>query len=267
MHEAATGPTPRSSTARLLANAEASPDTRTLTVALPAPWTFEPGQVVELAAGPGTAGYFAIASAPSEAGAGPDEVRLDFLIKAGGSDSEPLMHLAPGASLTVRGPFGRGFSLPPPAARHPLLFVTAGTALSAVRSAVIEALARGHDPSAIALVIGVREASDLGFVRDIAAWVLRGVRVRVAVSHGPLLGEPTPARVRGRVQAHLGDLITPATRAFIAGSEALEDDVSAALVAAGMPVARIQRNYRPDQRAERSPHADDEERPRQESNL
>jgi len=50
------------------------------------------------------------------------------------------------------------------------------------------------------------------------------------------------------VQAQLGAMIEPDATVFIAGSEALEDEVSAILVAAGVHPSRIQRNYRPDQR-------------------
>lgn len=236
-------PAPRSFPARVVECASASPDAVSLVVAVEEDWIFTPGQVVKLAAGPGTAGYFAIASAPSEASR-----RLAFLVKAGGSDSEPLMRLEPGAAITITGPFGLGFELPPPGPGARLLLVTAGTALSAVRSAVVEAIAMGHDARVISVLVGVRDARDLVFADELEHWHARGATVRVAVSHGDLVPSALPL-VRGRVQAHLADLVTPATTAFIAGSETFEDEVSDALVAAGLAPERIQRNYRPDGRA------------------
>lgn len=208
------------------------------------PWRFAAGQVAELSAGPGTEGYFAIATSPHE---GPP---LVFLIKAEGSDSKPLMLLAPGAEVTLRGPFGTGFSLPAATVARDLLFVTAGTAIAAARSAIGEALAEGGD-TRVTLVVGVRRLADLCLRDELAAWRRRGVEVCVCVSgDDDLERSATPFTLaRGRVQAHLGPHIRPTTRAFIAGSEELEDEVTDALVRLGAPPDRIQRNYRPDYRA------------------
>lgn len=227
-------------------NVAAAPGVRLITLSLPASWHFRPGQVAELATAPGTEGYFAIASAPFEAAASD---RLGFLVKAGGSDSEPLMHLLPGAPITLRGPFGAGFDLPSAISEHDLLFVTAGTAIAAIRSVVGEALNAGAR-SRVSVVIGVRHAADLCFPNELVAWHERGVNVRVALSYGEAdldLALPLSAG-RGRVQAHLAALVSPTTRAFIAGSEELEDEVTAVLVAGGVDVRHIQRNYRPDGR-------------------
>ncbi len=213
-------------------NAEAAPAVRKLVIAAPPEWSFVPGQVAELATTPGTEGYFAIANAPIEEGG------LVFLVKASDSDSAPLMLLDPGASLTVRGPFGAGFSLPD--GDGDLLFVTAGTAIGAIRSAVVSALAR--NTRRIAVVIGLRNAADLCFADDIAGWRARGVLVRVSLT------QPTPGFLAGRVQPHLADLAHPDTHAFIAGSEALEDEVTAVLLDHGVRPENIQRNYRPDAR-------------------
>ncbi len=213
-------------------NAEAAPSVRRLVLAEPPGWSFVPGQVAELATTPGTEGFFAIANAPIEGGG------LVFLIKAADSDSAPLMALARGAAINLRGPFGAGFSLPD--ADGDLLFVTAGTALGAIRSAVVSALARS--PRSIAVAIGVRHAADLCFADDIAAWRARGVVVRVSLTR------PAAGHLEGRVHAHLADLAHAGTHAFIAGSEALEDEATAVLVAAGVRPENIQRNYRPDAR-------------------
>ena len=224
----------------VVANVPAATGARLVTVEAPTAWTFRVGQVVELATTPDTAGYFAIASAPSELGCG-----LSFLVKAGDSDSAPLMALSPGQAVLVRGPFGAGFELP--AGVPPLLFVTAGSALGAVRSAIVERLAERR-ADRIALVVGARTLADLAFADELARWQAAGVRVRVALSGGdPPALWPLPIG-RGRAQAQLADLAGPGTHAFIAGSEALEDEVTAALIAHGVSPENIQRNYRPDSR-------------------
>lgn len=213
-------------------NAEAAHAVRKLVIAAPPEWSFVPGQVAELATTPGTEGFFAIANAPIEPGG------LVFLIKAADSDSAPLMTLGPGATITVRGPFGAGFSLPE--SDGDLLFVTAGTAIGAIRSAVVSALAR--NPRSIAVVIGVRHAEDLCFADDIAAWRRRGVIVRVSLT------KHVVGFLEGRVHGHLPDLVHADTHAFIAGSEALEDEATAVLIEHGVRPENIQRNYRPDAR-------------------
>lgn len=217
---------------------------RRLTVTPTEPWSFRTGQVAELSVGSGTEGYFAIASAPREV------APLVFLIKAGGSDSEPLMRLEPGAELTLRGPYGPGFSLPASSAAEDLLFVSAGTAIAAVRSAVTEVLGTGV-PHRVSVVVGVRRLADLCFAEELAGWARRGVDVCVCVSGALANDEDVAADLavaRGRVQGQLGPRVRSTTRAFIAGSEALEDEVSAALLRLGVALDRIQRNYRPDHR-------------------
>jgi NAD(P)H-flavin reductase len=255
---------PSSSTARLLDTRVAAPGVVQLTLALAPPWRFIPGQVAELAAGPGTAGYFAIASAPRESSALADAVRLSFLVKAAGSDSQPLMYLRPGDELAVNGPYGRGFELDATidhALDHalggeaPILFVTAGTAFAAVRSALAELIDGGARHPAMSVLVGVRDMADLCFVEDVARWSERGVGFRVALSSDgalapppELVDRPGVSFVRGRVQTQLPLVVAPGASAFLAGSEALEDEVSALLVAAGVALGRIQRNYRPDHR-------------------
>ncbi len=241
--------TPRTESVVVLDNVPAAPGVRLLTLTAPRAWTFRPGQVAELAADPGTEGFFAIASAPAEVAA--ESGRLAFLVKAEGSDSEPLMRLATGAAITLRGPFGEGFDLPSPVAKHDLLFITAGTALAAIRSAVVEAI--GHGACArVAVVIGLRHAADLCFADEVLAWQQRGVHVRLALSYGEAdieLALPLRAE-RGRVQAQIADIANADTHVFIAGSEELEDNVTFVLVAAGVKPHNIQRNYRPDGRSE-----------------
>jgi NAD(P)H-flavin reductase len=235
---------PSACSAIVVSNQVVARGVRLLTLTPPAAWPFRPGQVAELSIEPGSEGYFAIASAPAEG------LPIAFLVKAEGSTSESLMRVGTGAQVALRGPFGAGFSWPeggyPPTER--LLFVAAGTAVGAARSAIVELLAQGTPPARLGLLLGVRHLSDVCFADEIAAWHARGVDVRVCLSQRQLdPGAPFPL-APGRVQAYLAAHADPATRVFIAGSEALEDEVTLALVSLGVGLERIQRNYRPDAR-------------------
>src|SRR5262245_24657207 len=89
---------PSTTSAIVLSNDPAIDGVRLIVLAPEAAWPYAPGQVAELSLGPGSEGYFAIASAPSEA------PPIAFLVKAEGSPSEPLMRLEPGAEVKLAGP-------------------------------------------------------------------------------------------------------------------------------------------------------------------
>lgn len=222
---------------RVLANNDEAPGVRRLVLERPEGWSHRPGQVAELALGPGTAGYFAIASAPSER-------ELVFLVKLADDTTFPIGDAVEGVDVDVHGPFGAGFDLPRDAAAE-LLFVGAGTALAALRAGVVEALVH-HAPERVTLLCGVRRPNDLAFRDELAAWSARGVRVRVVVSR-PDPDDAWSGHV-GWVQRCLIDLIRPTTFAFLAGSDVLEDAVEAELIGAGVARDHIQRNYRDDYR-------------------
>ncbi|MFO0748990.1 MAG: FAD-dependent oxidoreductase [Myxococcota bacterium] len=223
---------------RVLANAEETPGVRRLVLARPSGWSYRPGQVAELVRGPGTEGYFALASAPEE-----DD--LAFLLKPAGTPSGAIAEALPGEEVEVRGPFGAGFELPDDVAA-PLLFVGAGTSIAALRSGVASAFATRGALAGVTLACGVRRPEDLAFRSELARWQERGLGLRIVVSRPePSDGWSGPT---GWVQAWLSDLATRDSWAFIAGSDAFEDAVEAALVAAAVPRERIQRNYRRDWR-------------------
>lgn len=236
-------PPPTELGARVTANLAAAAGVRRLVLEPLARWNFRAGQVAELVAEPGTEGYFAIASAPHEL------PRLSFLIKAGGSASEPLMALVEGRELTIRGPYGQGFEVPR-TPHPPLIFIAAGTAIAAARSGLFQALgdASSRPGIPLTLVVAVRREADLCFADELVELARRGVVIRVAVSQpdGPLSAEWLRP---GRVQDHLAELVTPTTLAFVAGSEGFEDAVEAALAELGVAPSQVQRNYRPDHRS------------------
>lgn len=234
--------------ATVLATRTEGRDALRLDVEVEGPWLHRPGQVAELATAAGEEGFFAIASPPACGH------RLTFLVRAGGTLSEPLMSLRVGESLLVRGPHGRGYELDradSPSA--PLLLVGVGSALSALRSALLDALASGARP--VTLVLGVRTAQDLAFADELPGWLARSVRVVLVESRrldptGPQVHPAGGTVLAGHVQDHLGPIAAtlPGALALLAGSEEFEDEVTEVLVRAGVAHHRIQRNFRPDGR-------------------
>lgn len=255
----------------VLANTHEAKDVRRLLLRVDGPWTHRSGQVAEISIGPGEDGFFAIASAPQEASG------LAFLVKAGGTISAPLMAKAPGDRVGLRGPYGLGFDLG--AAREdagigrsargrggsaPLLLIGVGTAVGALRAALVEALdgARGGrageadeaGPPAgappITLVLGVRSPGDVCLTSELPGWSARGVRIHLVASRP----EASWSGLVGHVQDHLAPIVAETLSAgspicFIAGSEAFEDDITARLVSAGLAYTSIQRNFRADSRS------------------
>lgn len=245
--------------ARLLSTRPEGLDAARLDIEVDGAWSHRPGQVAELAVVPGEEGFFAIASPPE------DGRRLTFLVRAGGSISAPLMSLHPGDELFVRGPHGRGYELDAPDSANPLLLVGVGSALSALRSALLDALGAGS--RSIALVLGVRSRDDLAFADELAFWRSRGVAVHLVESRGHQTDQgPAPASppcemaadpqsavasIRpGHVQDHLAPIASalPGALVLLAGSEEFEDEVTSLLVGAGIEPWRIQRNFRQDGR-------------------
>ncbi len=209
---------------------------RRLVVDVDETWHHGPGQVAELSTREGTAGYFAIAS-------GPDERPLTFLARTG---SSILSDLDVGARLVLRGPLGRGFEFAiesGTSARH-LLLVGAGTAIGALRGALVAALERRRFET-LTLLVGVREGGAMCFTDECAEWRRRGVRVVVTTSR-----EHHPLYASGRVQAHLAEVLGDpmSTLVLLAGTDTFEDEVTGRLLELGVPRSRIQRNFRADAR-------------------
>ncbi len=240
-------PVAHSRTVQVVASSTECDGVSRIEVALTGPWRHRAGQVAQLSLAPGEDGFFAIASAPHEA------PNLTFLVRAGGSISPQLMALLPGDDLSLSGPFGRGYELsaltvtgrPSP---PPLLLVGVGTALGALRSALVDAL-ETSPARAITLLLGIRRPEELCFAEEMPAWRQRGVAIHIVASRG---GPSWPGLV-GHVQDHMPAVVDAVSRGgaplcLLAGSEVFEDELTEHLIAAGIPSSAIQRNFRPDAR-------------------
>ena len=131
---------------------------------------FAPGQFAMLWA-PGV-GEVPLSVSMTGAGDGSDTPgRLGFTIRAVGSTTEWLCGAEPGASVGVRGPFGRGWSVPGPGSRH--VVVAGGIGLAPLRL-LIDRLAgpaaEVDGPGGLVVVIGARTPAEILWSDDIDRW-------------------------------------------------------------------------------------------------
>jgi sulfhydrogenase subunit gamma (sulfur reductase) len=195
------------------------------------------GQVVKVHTGVGEA-YFAIASAPSPAGV------IDLLVKRGGKVADAaLAAAAPGGSLDVTAPFGKGFPVEEAHGRDVLLFA-AGSGIAPIRSLVQHVLAHRGEFDVVTLFYGQRHHSDFAYAREHADWERGGVRVVLC----PTAEDEAWPGVRGRVQEvarSLGFGGSPPERtvAFVCGMTAMVDEVRKTLTGAGIPPGSVHLNF------------------------
>ncbi len=196
-----------------------------------------PGQVVKVRSRSGEA-YFALASAPSLGG------RADLLVKRGGRIAdEVIAATAPGASVAVSAPFGKGFPVAEAEGRDVLLFA-AGSGIAPIRALVQYFTSRRERHGRITLFYGQRQGGDFAYRGEHLDWERHGVRVVLCPS-GP---DDAWQGVRGRVQevarslafggAPPGDGV-----AFVCGMSAMVNEVKATLKEAGVPPERVHLNF------------------------
>jgi ferredoxin-NADP reductase len=220
---------------RLLSNEPATATTRQLRVALDgAPFRYRAGQCAFLAAGPGDSTPYSIASAPHET---LRDGWLEFLIKVDGSSrfGAAVGRLASDTAIRVEGPVGT-FTLPDLSPGVPLLFIAGGTGIAPLRSMILETIHSGRQGT-LALVYSARTPAEFAYLDELRG-LADGGRLALTLT---LTGDAQDwSHARGRAGAHhLSDLVTPQTLAFVCGPPAMVTEVPAALVALGLPRARV----------------------------
>ncbi|MEZ4596659.1 MAG: 4Fe-4S dicluster domain-containing protein [Chloroflexota bacterium] len=165
----------RYATATIARVGRETPDTWTLTLAdVPEPITAgQPGQflMVDLP------GHAAVPISVSRYR--PDGVQLT--VRAAGPATTALTRLAPGASVGLRGPLGRGWPLEV-ARERDVLIVAGGLGLPPLRPLIERLLAERSGFRDVRIVIGARTPGDLVLRPDIDAWRARDdVAVEVTV--------------------------------------------------------------------------------------
>jgi len=220
---------------RLLSNESATPTARAIRVALDGvPFRYRAGQAASLATGAGDVPTpYSIASAPAETAR---DGAIEFLVKVDGSNrfGAIVERLLPGTVLRVVGPAGN-FTLPEPAPT-PLLFVAGGTGIAPVRSMIRECVETVRE-SPLALVYSARTPAEFAYLPELRELAEAG-RLSLTLT---LTGTAEEWRhARGRTgPAHLSDLVTPDTLAYICGPPAMVADLPAALTALGLPRTQI----------------------------
>lgn len=94
---------------------------------------------------------------------------LSHTIRAIGWVTRALNDLQPGATIGIRGPYGRGWPLDDAEGRD-LVIVAGGIGLAPVRPAIMAALAQPERFNRIALLVGARSPRDLVFRDDLDRW-------------------------------------------------------------------------------------------------
>ncbi len=216
-----------------------TPGLRGLRLALPAPAAQahdRPGQVVKVRTASGEA-YFALANAPGPGGA------AELLVKRGGKVADEVVAAAPGSTLAVTPPFGKGFPVEEAEGRDVLLFA-AGSAIAPIRALLQHLAAHRNRFGRVTLFYGQRRDAEFAYRAEHLDWERRGIRVVLCPS-----GEDDAWKgVRGRVQEvarslAFGGSPPGETVAFVSGMAAMIDDVRRVLAAAGVPPGRVHANF------------------------
>lgn len=126
-----------------------------------------PGQYVQVVAGAGAAGYFALANAP---GAPPE-----LLVKRGAPAADALAALASGTRLEVSEPVG-GYPVAQHAGRD-LLLVAAGSGIAPIRGVVRHVMTDRARWGAVTVYHGQRVPGEFAYAGEHAEW--RSARIDV----------------------------------------------------------------------------------------
>ncbi|PNU19397.1 oxidoreductase [Geothermobacter hydrogeniphilus] len=123
----------------------------------------QPGQFIQLSLPGLTEAPISIASSPTR---GPV---FELGVRRAGRLTSALHQLAPGATIGIRGPFGRPFQLD--ALRSgPLLLIAGGCGLAPLRSLIQYCQDRPEEFGAVHILYGARSPADLMFKDDLAVW-------------------------------------------------------------------------------------------------
>jgi anaerobic sulfite reductase subunit B len=180
---------------------------------------------------------FGVGEAPISASGDPAQPLLEHTVRAAGPVTSAICSARRGAAIGLRGPFGVGWPVADAAGRD-VLVVAGGVGLAALRSLVLQLLARHHSVNKLILLCGGRSPGELLFRADLARW--RRDR-RVALE---LIVDRADAGWRGRV-----GLVTELIRrarfepanavAMVCGPEVMMRFAAAELRSRGVPPEAI----------------------------
>ena len=138
-------------------------DAKLFRIKVPKSFDFEPGQFVELSIpGIGEA-PISITSMPHEKG------HLDLGIRRVGMVTNAMHTKKAGDTVYIRGPYGVGYPFEAIKGKD-VVFVSGGTALATIRSAINHTLAHKEQFGKITIMYGARTPTDLWFKEDFEYW-------------------------------------------------------------------------------------------------
>lgn len=144
-----------------------------LTVTLPSPLETQPGQFLMAGLPAHGEAAISICSEPSK------RKRLELCIRAAGSLTENLSNLNSKDTIWLRGPFGRGFHMPPKG--EDLLFITGGMGIVPARSLIQAVINKRKSYGKITILYGIKTPEELLFGDEIAGWRKAGAEVIITV--------------------------------------------------------------------------------------
>jgi NAD(P)H-flavin reductase len=201
------------------------------------PFAFDAGQAVYVGLhGQSQRKPYSIACSPEQAR---DTGALEFLVQVG-ADGSAGAHLgapAPGVQVDVEGPVG-SFRFPDNPTETRFLFVAGGTGIAPLRAMLQHALA-AFPRREVALVYSARSADEFAYGEEMRALArVRRIKLLETVTRG---GAAEWAGTRGRItRAQIASLVTDGpTLCLVCGPPALVRDVTAWLIALGVPKERI----------------------------
>ncbi|MEW6218651.1 MAG: FAD/NAD(P)-binding protein [Thermodesulfobacteriota bacterium] len=140
-----------------------TPDVKTFHFRVDGEFCYAPGQFFELSIPGAGEAPFSISSAPT------GEPVFQSTIRRAGLVTRELHRLLPGATVGVRGPFGRPFPIEQLRGKG-LIFIGGGIGFAPLRAPLQYALAHRQDFGPLLVVNGARSVADVLFVEQARAW-------------------------------------------------------------------------------------------------
>jgi glycine betaine catabolism B len=212
----------------------ATPRTRIVRIALDSdPFPFIAGQAVIVGVHGATVRRpYSIACSPQQAA---KANALELLVQIDDTDTaDPhLEQLAPGTVVDVEGPLG-SFGLPPTLGNEDILLVAGGTGIAPLRSMLWDTIE--HRPANhLSLIYSVRSADEIAYEDELRHLGEQGrLDVRLTITRD---GPEDWLGPRGRIDAPLIRSVVRSleTRCILCGPPAMISDVTALLIAVGIP--------------------------------
>jgi NAD(P)H-flavin reductase len=187
-----------------------------------------PGQYHQLSIGERQT-TLALASAPAQH-------PFEYLVRAQGDAARTLLGAEPGAEVTLGPLQGDGFNVSHAQAPR-LLLVCTGTGFAPLRSLLLWLEVHRTSLEGVTVLWGLHDEGQAAFASDRARWSARGVTFALTLS-APSGGWQG---LRGRVQTHWREWLTPKTAIYACGQREMVESLrtEAAAVGSGPVVLNV----------------------------